>query len=189
MHRFRIAILDTETTGLSPKFGDRIVEIGISKIHYGEIDTEDTFGTLLNPERPISLQASRVNKITDEMVASAPCFCDVHERFCAYLSNVDLILMHNAPFDLGFLQAEHDRMGKPFQLPPVLCTLALSRELYPEFQTHNLDALGKRFGVTIPEKERHRAVGDTLLTAQVFQKIFEENPLEMMSRLGSLVKL
>ena len=95
-------VLDTETTGFSPEYGDRIVEVAAIKILNGEIQSKNSFSTLINPQRPIPPGATRIHKISDSMVQQAPEFKDIAEQLHEFCQNTDYIFMHNAKFDLRF---------------------------------------------------------------------------------------
>ncbi len=190
MHKYTFAILDTETTGLNYKKGnyqDRIVELAVIKIRNGEVQKEEYFSVLINPERKIPPAASRINKITDDMVADAPLFKDIAEEFLDFLKDVDYLFIHNAKFDLGFLEAETEKCKRKLILPKTVCSVDLSRELYPELKAHNLNAIAKRFNLSIKENEcRHRALGDVILTGEILLKFYEDNPLIFTGTIESL---
>ncbi len=164
-------IFDTETTGLSPDQGDRIIEMAAIKIVDGKI-TNEKFEALVNPERPISLSASAVNGITDEMVENKPTMYKVLPKFLRFVGDSALVA-HNASFDKKFLQAEINLCGINLPIPKFVCTLNLSRKLFPYERSHNLDVVARRMGVGIQEEDRHRALGDVKVTAQVFIKFLE----------------
>ncbi|NQV00132.1 MAG: 3'-5' exonuclease [Parcubacteria group bacterium] len=164
-------IFDTETTGLSPDQGDRIIEMAAIKIVDGRI-TNEKFDELINPERSISLSASAVNGITDEMVENKPTMKKVLPKFLQFVGDSALVA-HNAPFDKKFLQAEINQCGINLPIPKFVCTLSLSRKLYSQENRHNLDVVASRMGVGIQEEDRHRALGDVKITAEVFIKFLE----------------
>ena len=161
-------IFDTETTGLSPDQGDRIIEMAAIKVVDGRI-TNEKFDALINPEKPISLSASAVNGITDEMVENKPKMDKVLPKFLKFVGDSALVA-HNAPFDKKFLQAEINKCGTNLPIPKFVCTLRMSRKLYPAERSHNLDNVASRLGVGMVEEDRHRALGDVKITAQVFIK-------------------
>jgi DNA polymerase III epsilon subunit family exonuclease len=156
-----LAFLDVETTGLSPWFGNRICEIAILRCCGEEILA--SFDTLINPERPISPGAARVNGLTDEDVAEAPLFADVADQVIPLLQDA-IIVCHNAPFDLGFVGRELTRLGK--ELPPVdvIDTLQLARA-YFDFDSNSLQAIAAYF--MIDRQGAHRAMADVLTTRDV----------------------
>lgn len=180
----RYVVFDFETTGLSPPKGHKIVEIGALALYDGEIRREESFHSLVNPQRPIPWEASKLHGITDPMVAEAPLIHQILPEFLNFLADSTLILQ-NAPFDLSFLRWEL----KVLKLPPlnnrVLDAVELSKMLYPQERYHNLKAICQRLGVEIfpraclagqEEFCRHRALGDAMLTALVFLKIRQKLP-------------
>jgi len=162
-------VFDTETTGLSPNRGDRIIEIAAMKIIDGQL-SDETFVTLINPERSLSLAAQAVNGISAEMVKDAPKMHKILPHFMDFIGGSTLVA-HNAQFDIKFLKAELQKCGLSGVIPPVMCTLSLSRKFFSYQNKHNLDVVTSRFGIKI--KNRHRALGDVEATAQVFLKFLE----------------
>jgi DNA polymerase III subunit epsilon len=158
-----LAFLDVETTGLSPWFGDRICEIAILRCRGDEI--LEPFDTLVNPGRPISPGAARVNGLTDEDVAGAPPFSEIVDQVKPLL-NEAIIVCHNAPFDLGFVSSEFNRLGQ--RLPPVeaIDTLLLARE-YFDFDSNSLQAIADY--LMIDRSDAHRALADALTTRDVLE--------------------
>lgn len=147
-----LAIVDLETTGGNPTH-DRVTEIGLILVDGERIER---FSTLVNPGRPIPLFISAMTGIRDEMVAAAPAFAALVPDLLARLQG-RLLIAHNVRFDYGVLKNEFRRAGQPFRAR-TLCTVKLSRKLYPQFYKHNLDAVIERHGITLPE--RHRAMAD-----------------------------
>jgi DNA polymerase III epsilon subunit family exonuclease len=158
-----LAFLDVETTGLSPWFGDRICEIAIVRCRGNEI--VDTFDTLVNPERPISPGASRVNGLTDDDVAEAPPFTEIANKAKPLLDEA-IIVCHNVPFDLGFLSSEFHRLGNEFPPVETIDTLYLARE-YFDFDSNSLQSIAEYLMLDTPNA--HRALGDALTTRDVLQ--------------------
>lgn len=159
-------VFDTETTGLMPTKGDEIVQIAAVRIvNSRRIDTE-IFDTLVNPGRPIPHSSTQIHGITESMVADAPTLLDVGPRFHRFTKGAVLVA-HNAPFDMAFLRRHEAAMGCSFD-NPVLDTVLLSAVLFGQSESHSLDALTHRLGITITEEARHTAIGDTLATADVF---------------------
>ncbi|MHA3980431.1 3'-5' exonuclease [Halovulum sp. GXIMD14794] len=159
-------VFDTETTGLSPSSGDRIVQIAGVRIVNSRLLRGERFETLVNPERSIPAASTEVHRITEAMVAHAPGMAEAGRDFHDFSSGAVLVA-HNAPFDMAFLTAEEARSGIHFE-NPVLCTVLLSSALFGEGAEHSLDALAARFGIEIPEADRHTAMGDALATGEVF---------------------
>ncbi len=163
------AVVDVETTGLSPRFGDRVCEVGIVLARGGKI--VDTYATLVNPLRPISPGASAVNGISDDMVADAPLFSEIAGEVQKRLEG-NILICHNAPFDLGFLQMEFSRCGKAWKADGVLDTLAIARR-FGNFPSNSLGRIAQVLG--LDASAAHRALGDALTTYQLWQ--FFQNQL------------
>lgn len=155
------AVVDVETTGLSPAFGDRVCEIAV--IHAQGNKERSTFATLINPGRPISPGAAEVNGITPAMVAKAPAFQDVAPEIVQRLAG-RVFVAHNAPFDLGFLVAEFQRLCLPLPFTHVVDTLVLARRYYA-FSSNSLGAVAEQLNISYPH--RHRALQDARITCQV----------------------
>jgi DNA polymerase-3 subunit epsilon len=168
----RLAFVDLETTG-SRADVDRITEVGVVQI---EGDERREWSTLINPETPISDFIERLTGISDDMVAHAPCFSEIAPGLSERL-NGWLFVAHNARFDYGFLKAEFARVGIEFE-PTVLCTVKLSRRLFPQHRKHNLDSLIERHGIRVDQ--RHRALGDARAIARFWQLIADEFESEML---------
>ena len=149
----RVVFLDLETTGASAD-RDRVTEIGLVQVENGEFVEE--WSTLVNPCRPVPALITSLTGITDAMVAAAPSFADVSAELLERLDG-QLLVAHNARFDYAFLRAEFRRLGIHFSAR-VLCTVRLSRKLFPEHRHHNLDSVIERF--TLSCGARHRALGD-----------------------------
>ncbi len=174
-------VFDVETTGLSPDKGHRIVEIAGIRIEQGVIVEEKTFVSLVNPERDIPYEARQVNKINPEDVKTAPTIDTVLPEFLTFAQN-SLLVAHNAEFDMSFLENEKQCCWGYMEFPECLCTLKLSRNLYPQEFWHNLDAVGKRFNLQLPEA-RHRALPDVILTAQALLKMLEAGKISSLDEL------
>ncbi|MBP9773647.1 MAG: 3'-5' exonuclease [Candidatus Peribacteraceae bacterium] len=166
-----ITVFDVETTGLDPKKGHRIIEIAGLRIDDGIIDESKSFISLVNPERDIPWEAQRVNKIKDEDVKTAPTIDQILPQFLDFAKG-SILLAHNASFDMGFLECEKEFCWGYIDLPECLCTLQLSRTLYPREFSHSLDNVSRRLNLTIPQA-RHRALPDVVLTAQALMKMTE----------------
>lgn len=165
----REIIIDTETTGLEARSGDRIVEIAAIEIING-IKSENTFHRYINPEREIPDSAFRVHGISTEMVSGKPKFFDVAVEFMEFIRN-DPIVAHNAEFDLGFINSELHRVGLPaLESNRVIDTLALARKKFPG-QSNSLDALCNRFGVDRSRRVKHGALVDAEILAEVYAEL------------------
>jgi DNA polymerase-3 subunit epsilon len=165
----RQIILDTETTGLSWEKGNRIVEIGCVE-YLDRRPTGRTFHKYLNPERDMEPGAAEVTGLTLDFLSDKPLFVEVADEFLRFIEGAELVI-HNAEFDVGFLDAELRRLDRPSPSIAVFCsvldTLKLARELYPG-QRNSLDALCKRLGVDNGHRQRHGALLDAELLADVY---------------------
>lgn len=165
-------VFDLETTGLSPWGGDEVIEIGAMKIYGDQIDEENYFHSLINPKRLIPAEATRVNGITNEMVAGAPALDDVFPKFLDFVGGAWLVAQ-NAKFDMAFVMKYlvQYKMTKKLE---VYDTMIFSRRAYPGESSHSLDKICSRLGLTIIESERHRSIGDVKLTAKAFVSLKEK---------------
>jgi len=162
-------VFDTETTGLLPAQGDEIVQIAAVRIVNGRRVEKEVFDTLVNPGRPIPAASTEVHGITGAMVAEAPRIDEVGRRFHKFAEGAVLVA-HNAPFDMEFLRRHEAGIGASFD-NPILDTVLLSAVVFGQGETHSLDALTHRLGITIPEEARHTAIGDTVATADAFLRL------------------
>jgi DNA polymerase-3 subunit epsilon len=169
LDRLTYVVFDSETTGLNPRQGDEIVQLAAVRIVNGRRVEGEVFDTLVNPGRAIPAVSTEVHGITDAMVADAPPVADVVRRFHKFAEGAVLIA-HNAPFDMEFLRRVEAQLGVTFDMP-VLDTVLLSAVIYGQHEVHSLDALSHRLGITIPEEDRHTALGDTIATADAFLKL------------------
>ncbi|MEO5340720.1 MAG: DNA polymerase III subunit epsilon [Magnetococcus sp. MYC-9] len=172
----RLIVLDTETTGLHPTGGDRIVEIGCVEL----LNTRKgkQFQCYLNPERDIPIEASRIHGITNERVANAPRFAEVVDSFLAFIRE-DPLVIHNAAFDIGFLNAELQRLHrKPLEMGRVTDTMLLARRKYPGLSA-SLDALCRRLKVDNTHRTLHGALLDADLLADVYVELTGGNQLSL----------
>ena len=165
----RQIVLDTETTGLDPQQGHRVIEIGCVEIENRRL-TGNHYHCYLNPEREVDEAAVEVHGLTTEFLSDKPRFAQVEQEFIDFVSGAELII-HNAPFDIGFLDHEL-RLAKSSAKDmashcTVLDTLVLAREKHPG-QRNNLDALCKRYGVDNTQRELHGALLDAEILADVY---------------------
>lgn len=176
-----LTVFDVETTGLDPKKGHRIVEIAGVRLEGGVIQQEITFTSFVNPERDIPWEVRQINHIRDEDLKDAPTIMSVLPQFLEFAKGSTLIA-HNAGFDMGFLQCEKEFCWGYVELPECLCTMRLSQSLFPSAFRHNLDTLSEKFGFTLPP-QRHRALPDVLLTAEVLLKLLDAGNIHSMEEL------
>jgi len=162
----REIILDTETTGLDPKMGHRLVEIGAIEL-INHTPTGVNYQTYINPERDVDPGAQEIHGLTNEFLKQHPAFGDISTEFMNFLSDSTLII-HNAPFDLAFINMELNRLGEPsISSERVIDTLVLARKKFPGAQA-NLDALCRRFAIENRHRELHGALVDAALLADVY---------------------
>jgi len=165
----RQVVLDTETTGLEPTYGHRIIEIGCVELKNRRI-TDRQYHQYLNPEREIEDGAYEIHGISNEFLANKPRFADIAQEFIDFVKDSELII-HNAPFDVGFINAELKRLGKNWgQLEDyctVIDTLLMAREKHPG-QKNSLDALCRRYEIDNSQRDLHGA----LLDAQILLDIY-----------------
>jgi len=165
----RQIVLDTETTGLEPKQGHRIIEVGCVELVDRRL-TGNNFHQYLQPDREIDDAAVEVHGITTEFLADKPRFEDVVDDFISYVDGAELII-HNAPFDVGFLNAELDKVGREEGLLERLCiitdTLVMARKKHPG-QRNSLDALCRRYEIDNSQRQLHGALLDSEILADVY---------------------
>lgn len=161
--------LDTETTGLSPKYGHRIIEIGCVEMK-DRIRTGESFQVFINPERDVPEEAYRVHGISSEFLADKPLFDAVADSFLEFIEDSPLVI-HNASFDMMFLKSELERLGKDKLLErEVIDTLDIARKKFPGAKA-NLDALCKRYNIDITSRVLHGALLDAELLADVYLEL------------------
>lgn len=186
LRELRIVVLDTETTGLKPHSGDEIISIGACEIKGGQILSQ-SFHKLINPFRPIPRFITELTGISEEMVSDAPDFCTVVCEFLDYLQD-SIIVGHSIDFDINFLN---------YKLKPYRCKISnhcfdtgmISKALYPQNKIHTLDSIMSLMGIE-PEG-RHTALGDALLTANVFLNFMnqlEENKIRTFYDMKAFIK-
>ena len=170
----RLAIIDTETTGITATV-NRVTEIGIVTVVDGIVVEE--WSTLVNPQCSIPAEIQALTGISNAMVRDAPTFAEVADEVHRRLTN-SLFVAHNARFDYGFIKNEFRRIERPFTAE-VLCTVRLSRRLYPEHRSHSLDSLRERHQLSMDG--RHRALGDAKAAWQFIERVIAEQPAEVVS--------
>ena len=166
----RYIVLDTETTGLDPDDGHKIIEIGCIEIINRKV-TDNTFHKYINPLREIDIEASKVNGLTASNLSDKPLFNDIYDEFLSYISGSPLII-HNAPFDMGFLKKEFNYLGRKndFINNEIIDSLKLARKISPG-KKNTLDALCDRYSVDNSDRNFHGALLDARLLAHVYLKL------------------
>lgn len=170
-----LIFIDLETTGTNT-LHDRVTEIGFCEVHNGAVVEE--WATLVNPGKPISPFIEQITGISSAMVARAPGFSEIAEELQGKLAG-KVLVAHNARFDYGFLKNEFRRLGIVFQ-EQILCTLKLSRALFPQQKGHSLDVLIDLHD--LKSHDRHRALGDAQVLRDLFAKLCSEMPPEVMAK-------
>jgi len=165
----REIVLDTETTGLDPATGDRVVEIGAVELLNG-VPTGANFHVYINPERDMPEGAFRVHGLSAEFLKGHPVFAAIASEFSAFIGD-DRLVIHNAEFDVKFINAEFARLEIPPLAPArILDTLALARRKHPS-SANSLDALCARYGVDSSRRKKHGALLDAELLAEVYVEL------------------
>lgn len=165
----REIVLDTETTGLDPRSGDRIVEIGAVEL-INHVPTGQTWHRYVNPERAVPAEAFAIHGLGDEFLRDKPVFADVRDGFLAFIGDARLVI-HNAAFDIAFLDAELVRAGAPaLGRARALDTLEIARSKFPG-AGNSLDALCRRFGIDNSRRDLHGALLDARLLAEVYLEL------------------
>jgi DNA polymerase III subunit epsilon len=165
----REIVFDTETTGLSPLNGDRVVEIGCVEM-FNRCETGRTFHSYFNPGRPMPSEAEAVHGLSDRFLSDKPAFAEVSEALIAFIGESPMIA-HNAAFDFGFINHELGQCGHPSVcMSRMIDTLAIARQKFPGAK-HSLDALCSRFGVDRSQRVKHGALLDAQLLAQVYVEL------------------
>ena len=161
----REIVLDTETTGMEPSEGHRLVEIGCVEL-FNHVPTGRHYHQYLNPERDVHVDAVAVHGLTRERLSKEPVFAQVHVDLLAFIGDAQLVI-HNAAFDMKFLNWELSVVGHPGLAHKVVDTLALARQKFPGSPA-NLDALCRRFGIDNTARDLHGALLDAQLLAEVY---------------------
>ncbi|GAC1348225.1 MAG: DNA polymerase III subunit epsilon [Acetobacteraceae bacterium] len=165
----RSVVFDTETTGLDPLTGDRVIEVACLELHR-DLPTGVTFHALIDPERDIPDDATRVHGLTRADLHGKPRFAEVATSLLEFLGD-DPLIAHNAPFDFGFLNAEFMRIGHPeLHRDRMVCTLTLAKTRFPGLP-NSLDALCRRFGIDLSERTTHNALLDCRLLCDVYVEL------------------
>lgn len=162
----REIVLDTETTGLDPATGDRIVEIGAVEL-INHVPSGKYYHQYINPERDMPAEAFNVHGLSAEFLSAHPVFANVAEEFIDFIGD-GILIIHNAPFDMKFINAEFSWIGRPaLPMERVIDSLALARKKHP-MGPNSLDALCRRYGIDNSRREKHGALLDSELLADVY---------------------
>ena len=186
--RLREIVLDTETTGLDPGNGHRIVEIGCVEL-INHIPTGRTYQVYLNPDRAMPSDAYDVHGLGDEFLSKEKRFANVVDDFLEFVGE-SAVVAHNAAFDMGFVNAELKRMGRPALEPKkVIDTVRLARRKFPGAQA-SLDALCRRFGLDLTVRTKHGALLDAELLAEVYLELVggRQPGLTLSAKVGARVE-
>ncbi len=176
----REIVLDTETTGLDARKGDRLIEIGCVEI-VNRIPTGREFHCFINPERNVPAEAEAVHGISTQFLLDKPLFAAVANDFLDFIAG-DTLVIHNATFDIGFLNMELERLKLgPISMSRVVDTLQLARRKHPA-GPNNLDALCKRYGIDNSKRIKHGALMDSLLLAEVYVELLGERQASLSLR-------
>lgn len=168
----REIVLDTETTGLDPKKGDRIIEIGCVEL-LNRIPTGREYHCFINPERDVPAEAEAVHGLSTSFLKDKPVFARVAAEFLDFIAE-DTLVIHNAQFDIGFLNAELDRLShSKIEMGRVVDTLMLARRKHPS-GPNSLDALCKRYGIDNSKRIKHGALMDSTLLSVVYVELLGE---------------
>lgn len=177
----REIVLDTETTGLDARKGDRVIEIGCIEL-VNRIPTGREFHRFINPERTVPAEAEAVHGLSTQFLLDKPLFAEVAPDFLDFIAG-DALVIHNAAFDVGFLNAELERITGPvIVMSRVIDTLQLARRKHPA-GPNSLDALCKRYGIDNSKRIKHGALMDSLLLAEVYLELLGERQASLV--LGS----
>jgi len=164
----REIVLDTETTGLNANGGDRIVEIGCVEL-FNHIPTGQNFHTYVNPQRDMPDGAFKVHGLSEEFLSDKPVFSDIKDRFLDFIGDTILII-HNAPFDIGFLNSELSNVQTAQLKNDVIDTVQLARKKHPGARV-GLDALCKHYGIDNSKRAVHGALLDSEILAEVYLEL------------------
>jgi DNA polymerase-3 subunit epsilon len=179
LNELAYTVFDTETTGLHPSDGDEIISIGAVRIVNNRLLRNETYEQMVDPKRPIAAISQTVHGISNESLRGQPVIDEVLPQFHAF-SEDTVLVAHNAAFDMRFLQMKEESTGVRFT-QPVLDTLLLSEVLHPNQASHALETIAERLGIKV--MDRHTALGDALVTAEVFARMI---PLLMAQGIRTL---
>ena len=172
----REIVLDTETTGLNPEKGDRIVEIGCVELE-NHLPTGKTYHQYINPMRSMSEEVVKVHGLTEEFLSDKPIFSEIADGFLAFIGENTPLVIHNAAFDINFLNCELKACGKSELSNPIIDSLLIARKKFPGAKV-NLDELCKRFHVDASRRTVHGALLDSELLADVYLELITDRELK-----------
>jgi DNA polymerase-3 subunit epsilon len=183
----REIVLDTETTGFDPATGDRIVEIGCVEL-IDHLPTGKSFQAYLNPERLVPIETQKVHGLTDEFLADKPLFAHIVEDLLEFIGDAPLVI-HNASFDMKFVNSELHRCGKP-PLPyaRAIDTIEIAKARIPGAR-YSLDELCKRFGIDLSVRTKHGALLDAELTARVYLELVGGRQTKLVLAPGDSIEI
>jgi DNA polymerase-3 subunit epsilon len=165
----REIVFDTETTGLNPATGDRLVEIGCVEM-VNRVETGRTYHAYFNPQRAMPIEAEQIHGLSDRFLSDKPLFASLADELLEFLGDAPLVA-HNAGFDFGFLNAELTLSGRPtIAMSRMIDTVPMARKLHPGAK-HTLDALCSRYGIDRSHRIKHGALLDAQLLAQVYVEL------------------
>lgn len=174
----REIVLDTETTGLDPLRGDRLVEIGCVEI-FNRMPTGHTFHRYINPERDMPEEAFAVHGLSSEFLSTKPLFAEVADEFLEFIADAPLVI-HNASFDIGFINAELGRLSKPpIPRDRLVDTLLIARRKHPGV-SNRLDDLCSRYAIDNSRRTKHGALLDAELLAEVYVDLIEARQSQLI---------
>lgn len=183
----REIVLDTETTGLNPKNGDRIVEIGCVEL-FNHVPTGEVYHQYVNPERDMPAEAERVHGLSETFLKDHPVFAEISDKFVEFVGDATLVI-HNAAFDMGFINAELERINiEAIPMYRAVDTVSMARKKFPGAQA-SLDALCRRFGIDLSGRELHGALLDAQLLADVYLELLggRQHGMDLAADAGVLV--
>ncbi|MDI9314338.1 MAG: DNA polymerase III subunit epsilon [Hydrotalea sp.] len=163
----RYVVLDTETTGFKPEEGHRIVEIGAVELH--GFQKGDTYQQYINPERDVPEASFQVHGLSQKFLKNKPVFADVVNDFLAFIGDATL-LIHNSDFDMNFINHHLAELGFPILKNNVIDTVTVARKKFPG-QSNSLDALCRRFNISLDDRQQHGALKDSLLLVDVWLEL------------------
>lgn len=181
MNHRPLVFLDIETTGLTPTNG-RVLEIGALRVENNRVVKQ--FSQLLQPEQQVAWFTTKLTGITDEMVWDAPLFAGIAADLELFMNDA-IFVAHNVNFDYSFIKAEFARLGNNWGSDR-MCTVQLSRALFPKQRKHNLDSVIEAHGITI--KNRHRALDDAQVMVEFYQKCLKQHGIELYKTIDRLTQ-